>query len=60
MDALKAIATIQEEIKNEIEYCKAVSLNEWKHNKEYMDGFVRGLDHALLLLNKTEDFIMGE
>ena len=53
------IHTIANEIKDEIEWC-ILNQADFKLSKDFRQGFIKGLNQALLLINATEEHLKEE
>ena len=61
LNKLTLIHTIANEIKDEIEWC-ILNQEDFKKelSKDFIQGFIKGLNQALLLINATEEHLKNE
>ena len=61
LNKLTLIHTIENEIKDEIEWC-ILNQEDFKKelSKDFIQGFIKGLNQALLLINATEEHLKNE
>ena len=61
LNKLTLIHTIANEIKDEIEWC-ILNQKDFKKelSKDFIQGFIKGLNQALLLINATEEHLKNE
>ena len=61
LNKLTLIHTIANEIKDEIEWCILNQADFKKElSKDFRQGFIKGLNQALLLINATEEHLKNE